>query len=49
MQRNAILYKTSTDGKRQFYIDELNSNGLLQFLKEDPAHKKSLTTSWNYY
>ncbi len=40
MQRNATLYKTSKDGTREFYIDDLNTKELVKFLKQDKANIK---------
>lgn len=40
MNRNAVLYRTSKDGEREFYIDEQNSNDLMQFLKKERANIK---------
>ena len=40
MKRNAILYRTSKDGKRAFYIDEQNSKALMVFLKKERVNIK---------
>ncbi len=40
MKRNAVLYKVSKDGKREFYIDEQNSNALMQYIKAERANIK---------
>lgn len=42
MNRKAVLYKTSKDGKREFYIDEINSTELRIFLAKDRANIKKL-------
>ncbi|WP_417601039.1 hypothetical protein [Owenweeksia hongkongensis] len=40
MQRYAILYRKSEDGRKAFYIDEANSEALFEFLKADKARAK---------
>ncbi len=40
MKRDAILYRKSRNGKKEFYIDRDNSEELLNFLKSDKANIK---------
>lgn len=40
MNRFAVLYQNSKDGKKSFYIDEINSQSIFDYLSEDEAHIK---------
>ena len=40
MKREAILYQTSKDGSKAFYIDKENAGAIVNFLKEDKANIK---------
>jgi hypothetical protein len=40
VNREAILYRKSKDGKKKFYIDKENASSILEFLKSDKANIK---------
>lgn len=48
MNRKAFLYQVSEDGKRAFYIDEQNAEGLFEFLQEDRKRAKKFATALRY-
>jgi hypothetical protein len=40
LNRDALLYRKSKDGKKEFYIDAENASTIIDFLKSDPANLK---------
>ena len=40
MKRNAILYRSSKNGRKAFYIDEENADEILNFLQSKSAYAK---------
>ena len=40
MERKAILYRVSDNGKKAFYVDEQNAASIIDFLRSESSHRK---------
>jgi hypothetical protein len=43
VKRKAVKIRSSTDGKRDIYIDEDNAPNILAYIKQDARHEKKFT------